>query len=159
MAQLDTKQMHEILSLALPTGERLQYCAYGVRQPNMLLMVPAFALAIVPGVILTHKLTRHYVVGMSRNYLIIAEISPKWRSMSLAVDAVKTCDAISLNALRGVEKRVKTGMIFTRIRFGTGRGRFEAKFHRAFSKSNAADAAAMAEIIGGLQDRRTRMRG
>lgn len=159
MAKLDNAQMREILNPALPAGERLQHCAYGVRQPNMWLMVPAFALAIVPGVLLTAKLTRHYVVGMSRNYLVVSEIGANWRSKSLASEAVKSCDAISLNALRGVEKQVKIGTVFTRIRFGTGADRFDAKFHRAFSKTNRAESAAMAEVIGALTDRWTRQRG
>jgi hypothetical protein len=158
MTKLDSRTMREILAPGVPAGESLQHVAYGVRQPNMLLMLPAFALAVVPGVLLTQKLTKHYVVGATRNYLVIAEVSPKWRSLAVAVDAVKSVDAISLGALRGEPKKVSTGPVFTHIRFGAGKSLFKVKFHRAFSKTNRAEANAIAEIVAAQVDRRTRAR-
>ncbi|MCB1397685.1 MAG: hypothetical protein H6898_06750 [Rhodobacter sp.] len=158
MAKLDTAQMRDLLAPVLPAGETLQHAAYGVRQPNILLMLPAFALAILPGVILTQMLTRHYVVGQSRNYLMVAEISPKWRSMMTAVDAVRDRWAVSINTLRGQPKTVRSGPVFTHIAFGTGQDGFKAKFHRMFSRTNRAEAEAIGAVVKAATDRRMRAR-
>jgi len=158
MATLDMAQMRELLAPVLPAGETVQHAAYGVRQPNILLLLPAFALAILPGIILTQMLTRHYVVGQSRNYLMVAEISPKWRSMTAAVDAVRDRWAVSINTLRGQPKMVRNGPLFTRIAFGSGPDGFQAKFHRAFSRTNRAEAEAIGEVVKSATDRRMRVR-
>lgn len=147
MAKLDTPQMLDLLSPMLPAGDTLLHSAYGTRQPNMLLMLPAFALAIIPGVILTHVLTKHYIVGLSQTALLIAEVSPKWRSMMVAVDAVKPSRVIPLAELRGQTAKVKTSTLFRHIDVGQGDERFKAKFHRAFSKSNRPEANAIGDAI------------
>jgi hypothetical protein len=147
MTKLDPAQMHGILSPSLPEGEAITHAAYGVRQPNMWLMLPAFALAIIPGVILTQILTKHYIIGTSATALVVAQVSPKWRTLSVAVDAVKSRRAIPLSDLHGQTAAVKMGAIFTKIAFGQGVDGFKAKFHRAFSKENRHEAKAIGEAI------------
>ncbi len=147
MAKLDSPQMNDLLAPSLPASETVLHAAYGVKQPNIWLMLPAFALAIVPGVILTQVLTKHYIVGVTQSTLLIAEVRPKWRSMTVAVDAVKSSRTIALTELHGQPAKVKTGALFTHIGFGQGEGRFKAKFHRAFSKTNRPEANAIGEAI------------
>jgi len=147
MAKLNDALMLEILSQDLPEGETITHCAYGIKQPNMLLMLPAFALAVLPGVILTQVLTKHYVIGLSQSRVIVVQVKPKWSTLSVAVDAVVTSTYQDLAALKGTEVKNKTGALFTNLAFSTLAGPFKAKSHRAFSKSNRPSAMAIGEAV------------
>ena len=147
MAKLDTAQMRDLLAPVLPAGETLQHAAYGVRQPNILLMLPAFALAILPGVLLTQYLTRHYVIGTTDRSLVIARVKPAMLSMALRPDRAISHRVLPLASLRGGPAMTKTGGLFTHIAFGEGDEAFRAKFHRAFSTENRAEAMAIGARI------------
>lgn len=107
-------------------------------------MLPALAFAIIPGVILTQILTKHYIVGTCGHTLVIAQFSPKWRSLAVAV---KSACAIPFAELRGQSVNVKSGTIHTTIAFGQDDAGIKAKFHRAFSKINRCEAEAIGEAI------------
>src|SRR5687768_1774410 len=56
----------------LEPGEQLRHWAYGVKQPNMLLIVGLTLLAILPGLIAVALLTKEYVVGLTdRRFLVL----------------------------------------------------------------------------------------
>ncbi|WP_127105230.1 hypothetical protein [Pararhodobacter zhoushanensis] len=145
MSRLTPEKMIEILTPALPQGETLEHCAYGIRQPNFLIVLPAFLLAILPGVILMQKLTKHLVVGTTQNSLVIAEIRPKWMALTFSVASVASTRVIPLAQVQ--DAQVKSGSLFTTIRFD--HDSFKAKFHRAFSKVNRPEAIAIGAALTG----------
>ena len=61
----------------LEPGEHLRNVAFGVRQPNILLMLPLFALAVLPGAIAVALLTKEYVVGLTDRRLIVLRFKGK----------------------------------------------------------------------------------
>lgn len=146
MAKLTEEMMHKILTPAAE-GQDITHAAYGIKQPNILYMLPFFALAIVPGVLMTQKLTKHYIVGLTSSHILLAEVAPKWTTLAVAVDSVKSTQAISLAGLRGKPVRGESGAIFTKIAFPHDSGQFTAKFHRAFSRANRPAAEAIAKAV------------
>ena len=147
MARVSAEELRAFLGAYVPEGESLDHAAYGVKQPNMLLMLPAFALAILPGVLLTQYLTRHYVIGTTDRSLVIARVKPAMLSMALRPDRAISHRVLPLASLRGGPATTKTGGLFTHIAFGEGDEAFRAKFHRAFSKENRAEAMAIGARI------------
>ncbi|WP_461470757.1 hypothetical protein [Pararhodobacter sp.] len=150
--------MRDIHALGLPAGESVQHAACAARQPHVLLMLPACLLGVLPGVGLSALLTKHYVVGVSRNFLIVARLDRRWQREAVPADAVTSCDAIGLGSLRSVPKSVRRSALFTQIRFGKGRDAFRARFGRGLSKANRAEAEAIGEVITAQVERRQRAR-
>ncbi|MCR8726382.1 hypothetical protein [Frigidibacter sp. ROC022] len=147
MAKLNDEMMRAILADGLAPGETLTEVAYGVRQPNMLYMLPLFALAVLPGVIVTQMLTKHYVAGLSASTLHVAEVKPRWSSLALAVKSVVTRRSFDLATLKGQQIKTGQGALFTRIAIGSGKEGWAAKFHRAFSKTNRSSAEAIKAAV------------
>ncbi|MGR3724450.1 hypothetical protein [Abyssibius alkaniclasticus] len=146
MAKLTEEMMHEILA-PIAAGQDIAQAAYGIKQPNILYMLPFFALAIVPGVLMTQKLTKHYIVGLTSSHILVAEVAPKWSTLAVAVDSVKSAQAIALAGLRGKAVRGESGAIFTNIAFPHDSGQFTARFHRAFSRTNRPAAVAIGNAV------------
>ncbi|MEX0970378.1 MAG: hypothetical protein WD046_08045 [Paracoccaceae bacterium] len=146
MAKLSEEIMLAVLA-PVANGQNIIQCAYGVKQPNMLYMFPFFLLAVVPGVIMTQKLTKHYIVGLTDSHILVAEVKPKWTTLAVAISSVKSASAYALAGLKGKTVRGESGKIFTKIEFPYEGGRFAAKFHRAFSRTNRPSAIAISEAV------------
>ncbi len=137
------EQIAELFTPHLQAGEKLKTTAYGIKQPNMLLMLPLFALAVLPGAIATWILTKHYFLGLTNKRLIIL------RTGGYADVVVKEISEYSLAELSTNPAKTKTGAIFTHMKIADPDKPFKAKFHRAFSKTNRPNAIAIAEAISG----------
>ncbi len=74
MPKLTDELMQETLGAHLYDGEALKHWAFGIKQPSIMLMVPLFALAILPGVIATQMLTKNYLIGLTDKRLIVLQI-------------------------------------------------------------------------------------
>jgi hypothetical protein len=122
----------------LQPGEQLRNIAFGVKQPNMLAMLPLFILAIVPGAIATALLTKEYVVALTDRRVIVL----RFKSSQIQVQEVLE---YALNYHAPAE--TSTGSIFTHIRIHDPAKPFVAKFHRAGMPGNREQAMAIAAAL------------
>jgi len=125
----------------LEPGEQLRHIAFGVKQPNMLLMLPLFALAVLPGAIAVALLTKEYVVGLTDRRLIVLRFKGKSVSVQEVLDY----------RLGGHLPPVKssTGPVFTHIKVEDAAKPFAAKFHRMGMPGNREGAMAIAAALTG----------
>lgn len=141
MAKLNDTRIREAFAAHLEPGETLRHWAFGVKQPNILLMIPLFLLAVIPGVIAVFMLTRNYLIGLTDRRLIVLRVK------SISNAEVLEVHEYPLSGLRNHAVKTSTGPLFTHIRIDGGSRPFVAKFHRAFSKDNRAHAMAIADAI------------
>ena len=125
----------------LEPGEQLRHVAFGVKQPNLLLMLPLFALAVLPGAIAVALLTKEYVIGLTDRRLIVLRFKGKNVSVQEVVDY----------RLGGQRPPVKasTGPVFTHINIEDPAKPFVAKFHRLGMPGNREGAMAIAAALTG----------
>lgn len=125
----------------LEPGEQLRHIAFGVKQPNMLLMLPLFFLAVLPGAIAVALLTKEYVVGLTDRRFIVLRFKGKNVSVQEVTDY----------RLDGQLPRVKssTGALFTHIKIEDPAKPFVAKFHRMGMPGNREGAMAIAAALNG----------
>lgn len=120
--------------------ENLKYWAFGVKQPNIFLIVLLLALFILQGIIAVFWLTKNYLIALTDNNLLVLEVA------SISNANVKKHTEYSLSELSG-KVSTSTGILFTKIKIDDPAKPFEAKFHRAFSKNNRPHAMAISEAI------------
>jgi hypothetical protein len=125
----------------LEPGEQLRNVAFGVKQPNLLLMLPLFALAVLPGAIAVALLTKEYVVGLTDRRLIVLRFKGKNVQVQEVLDY----------RLNGQLPQVKssTGPVFTHIKIEDQARPFVAKFHRMGMPGNREGAMAIAAALTG----------
>lgn len=133
MARFKTEDVKAALTAQLAPGENLQHWAYGVKQPNMLLIVLLMCLGILPGVIATALLTKEYVVGLTDRRFIVLRVNGKMQ--------VQEVLEYQLSTLGGV--KASTGALFTHIRIDDPQKPFIAKFHRMGMTDNREHTMAM----------------
>jgi hypothetical protein len=141
MAKLTDEAMKEAFKPHLLAGEEVQRVAFGVKQPNIGLIILLICLAVLPGMIAVFLLTKNYVIGLTDKRFIALQVA----SMSSA--KVKAVLEYDLAALPGMKVATSTGGIFTHIAIADLAKPFKAKFHRAFSKTNRESAMAIAAAI------------
>jgi len=116
----------------LQPGERILYYAYGVKQPNILLMV------LFLGGLLAWLLTKEYMVGLTdRGRFVVLRFSGKLN--------VKEVLDYWIMQLQNV--KTKTGPLFTYIDIKDPERPFSAKFHRLGMKQNREYAMAIAQSL------------
>jgi hypothetical protein len=147
MAKLNSDEMRALVAGYLPEGETPLHVAYGIRQPNLWLIVPALVLVVLPGIILLQALTRHYVIGISENSFVCIRFRPLYRSLTLQLGSVTAHRALPLASLKGKPASTSTGALFTHISLGQRGEWFRAKFARAFSKENRLEAMAIGAAV------------
>ena len=138
MAKLTDDLMQETLKAHLQEGETLKHWAFGVKQPSILVILPLFALAILPGVIATQMLTKNYLIGLTNKRLIVLQVK------SIANVELKALTEYTMDELKG---SFKAGKLFTHISIDNAEKPFKAKFHRMFSKGNREHAEAIGAAV------------
>ena len=124
----------------LEPGEQLKHWAYGVKQPNMLLMIPLFALAILPGAIAVALLTKEYVVGLTDRRFIVL----RFKGKKIAVQEIIDYPLSSLPPVKA-----STGGLFTHINIQDPAKPFVAKFHRMGMPGNREHGMAIQAALTG----------
>jgi hypothetical protein len=124
----------------LEEGEQLSHWAYGVKQPNILLMIPLLALGVLPGIIAIHLLTKEYIVGLTDRRFIVL----RFKGSKIAVNEVR---AYPLDNLPPV--KATTGPIFTHLKIDDAAKPFVAKFHRLGMPGNREHAMAIEAVLSG----------
>lgn len=125
----------------LEPGEQLRHIAFGVKQPNLLLILPLFFLAILPGAIAVALLTKEYVVGLTDRRFIVL------RFKGSNVNVQEVLDYRLDGHLPPV--KASTGPVFTHIKVEDQAKPFVAKFHRMGMPGNRDGAMAIAAALTG----------
>jgi len=133
MARFKDEAVQTALKAHLESGEELKHWAYGVKQPNILLIIVLFALAILPGAIAIAILTKEYVVGLTNRRFIVLRVNG-----SLKVQEVLEYSLATLPPVKA-----STGALFTHIRIDDPQKPFIAKFHRLGMPKNREHTMAM----------------
>jgi hypothetical protein len=135
MGKLNDSNVPAAFQPYLEPGEQLRHWAYGVKQPNILLMIPLFVLGVLPGVIATQMLTKNYIVALTDRRFIALQIA------SMGNLNVKEIMEYRLNNMPMVE--ASTGPLFTHIKINDQQRPFVAKFHRMGMPNNRLHTQAM----------------
>ncbi len=143
MAKLKESDITEALGAHLEAGETLQQWAVGIRQPGLHIIVPLFALAILPGVIAVQMLTKSYIVGLTDRRLIVLQVK------SITNATLREVLEFDRAKLAGAPGTSKTGGLFTHMRIDWPEQSWRAKFHRAFAKGHRAQAMQIGAAISG----------
>jgi hypothetical protein len=141
MAKLTDDRIEDVFAPYLDEGERTEHRAYGIKQLHILWIILLVSLAVLPGVIASTLLTKHYLVALTNRRLLVLQIK------SMGNTEVKAMTEYRLDEVRGIEVKTSTGALFTHIKIVDPDKPFVAKFHRAFSKSNRPSAVAIGEAI------------
>ena len=142
MAKMTDQKAKELFAPYL-NGEELTHWAYGIKQPNLLLICGLIALGIIPGVIAVFLLSKNYMVGWTGSRFIVLQVNSKMTD----VKQVTEYDAAQLKSMKS---STSTGSLFTHIKIKDDKKPFVAKFHRAFSKMNRPNAMAIGEALTSL---------
>ena len=141
MAKFSEDNLRNAIQPHLQPGEQVQYVAYGVKQPNILLLV------LLLGGILGALLTKHYVIALTDRRLIVVQAKGGFFSIDLGAKAVASYTFAELSAL---PIKTSTGAIFTHIRIDASTP-FIAKFHRLASKTNRDHAVGITQALQGVK--------
>jgi len=141
MAKLNDERIQAAFQPYLNEGETLRYWAFGVKQPNMFLLIFLIALAVLPGIIAVFLLTKNYLIGLTDKRFLVLQIKGPGNA------GVKQIMEYNLDEVRRMPIKTSTGGLFTHIRIEDATRPFVAKFHRAFSKNNRPHAMAISEAL------------
>ena len=141
MAKLTDEVIQEALNSQLHEGESLKSWAFGVKQPNIWLLIVLIACAVLPGLIAVILLTKNYLIGLTDKRFIVLTI----KGMGNA--EIKEVTEYGLDEIKQMDVNTSTGKLFTHIEVKDEAKPFKAKFHRAFSKNNRPAAMAIADAI------------
>jgi hypothetical protein len=138
MAVYKDEQIGPIFAPHLQPGEQLVHWAYGVKQPNIFVII--LLIATIGGALAVHFLTKHYLVGLTNfGRFVVLQMSGK---------NVKVATPYQLGQMQGV--KTSTGPLFTHMKIA-GPVPWVAKFHRMGMKQNREHSMAMAAAIEGKQ--------
>jgi hypothetical protein len=139
MARLKHPDLQNLMKEHLEADEHLIAVAYGVKQPPMLLLILLIALAVLPGMIIVHFMTKHYFVAITNKRIFVLQ-TKGFRAI------VKGQFQYSYDQVRGIVK-TSTGAIFTHIKINDPNNKFVAKFHRGATKENRDQAMMIAAAL------------
>lgn len=141
MAKVTDEQVQAAFAPHLHEGEELKYWAFGVKQPNIFLLIGLICLAVLPGLIAVMLLTKNYYIGLTNKRFIVLTVK------SMKPEDVKEVTEYDLSELSSANASTSTGGLFTHITIKDPEKPFKAKFHRAFCPSNRPNAMAIGEAI------------
>jgi hypothetical protein len=123
----------------LHEGEELKHFAYGVKQPNIWLMILLFCCGIIPGVVFVAIGTKEFYVALTDRRLLIMRV----RNMKRVIEG--SAMEYDLGAIPPTS--TSAGSIFAHMRIKDPERPFVAKFHRMGMKNNREQVTAMGEAI------------
>ena len=138
MARYKDPVVTEAVGKLLHPGEQLQHWAYGVKQPNIGLIILLVALAILPGLIAVALLTKEYVIALTSHRLLILRV----KGGKCVVQEITEYNRAQLPPAK-----TSTGGLFTHITLNDPQKPFYAKFHRLGMPNNREHSMAIAAAI------------
>jgi hypothetical protein len=145
MAKLNDQTVPAAFAPHLQPGEQLKFYGFGVKQPNVGLIILFMLLGVLPGVIITTIMTKNYLIGLTDRRLIVLQVK------SMGNHQVTEVLDWALSSLNPAMVVTSTGPIFTHIRIDDPQKPFVAKFHRAGMKTNREHCQAIAAAISQKQ--------
>jgi hypothetical protein len=143
MARFNDQNVPAAIQPHLQPGEQLQNWAYGVKQPNIGLIILLMCMAILPGAIAVAILTKEYVVGLTSHRLLILQVKG---GKATIVGKQEYNRGMPLPPVK-----TSTGGIFTHIKISDPQRPFVAKFHRMGMPNNRQHSMAIAAAISPAQ--------
>ena len=122
----------------LQPGEQIRNVAFGVKQPNMVLIMGLFLLAILPGAIAVALLTKEYVVALTDRRVLVLHFKGS---------QIQVQEVLEYSLFNHAPAETSTGSIFTHIKINDPAKPFVAKFHRAGMPGNREQAMAIAAAL------------
>lgn len=122
----------------LQPGEQLRNIAFGVKQPNMLAMLPLFILAVLPGIIATTLLTKEYLVALTDRRVIVL----RFKGSKIQVQEVSEYALHNHGPVQA-----SSGPVFAHLKINDPARPFVAKFHRMGMEGNREQAMAIAAAL------------
>ncbi len=138
MARYKDDLVTGVLGQGLHPGEQLYHWAYGVKQPNIGLIVLLFCLAILPGAIAVALLTKEYVVGLTSYRFIVLRVSGGKATVK---------EIMEYDMRQPMPVKTSTGALFTYITIRDPQRPFAAKFHRMGMPNNRDHSRAIATAL------------
>ena len=136
MARLKREQIIQGVQPYLQPGEQIMNCAYGVKQPPLLLIIGLIALFILPGIIAIALLTKEYLLVSTGRRVLVLRFKGK----------LDVQEATELQLDRAYPVTSSVGPIFAHLRI-EGDPPFIAKSHRAGMPENREQAQAIAQAL------------
>ena len=140
MAKLNDQTVPAAIQPHLQPGEQLRHYAFGVKQPNIFLII------ILP-ILGTWLLTKNYVIALTDRRFIVLRVPKAFFSVAGDINRPEEVIEYPLAQLSGVNVKTSTGALFTHIRIDDPQKPFVAKFHRMGMKSNREHSMAIAEAL------------
>ncbi|MCC6554201.1 MAG: hypothetical protein IT372_14465 [Polyangiaceae bacterium] len=140
MAKLNEQTVPAAFQPHLQPGEQLRYYAFGVKQPNIVLII------ILP-ILGTWLLTKNYLIALTDRRFIVLEVPRAFFSVVGDINRPLKVMEYPLAQLAGINVKTETGMLFTHIRIDHPQQPFIAKFHRLGMKTNREHAMAICEAL------------
>lgn len=137
MARFNDENVPAAIRPHLQPGEQLKHWAFGVKQPNILLIIILICMAVLPGLIAIMLLTKNYVVGLTDRRLLVLKFKGKLN--------VTEVTEYPLNPRPNASG--STGALFTHIRIDDPAKPFVAKFHRMGMPNNREQSMAILAAI------------
>ena len=141
MPKLKDEQIKTAFQDYLNEDEELKHWAFGVKQPNIFLIILLIALFILPGILAVIFLTKNYLIALTDKRFIVLQIK------SISNAEVTKMQEYNLDELDRSKVKSSAGALFTKISIDDPVNPFAAKFHRAFSKNNRPHSIAIGEAI------------
>lgn len=139
--------IHAAVESHLQPSEQALQVAYGVKQPNILLIIGLVALAVLPGIIAITLLTKHYFVALTDQRLLVLEIKGTRKH------TVKSVVEYAREEIDDAQVDTSKGMIFTKIKLDDDEKPLKVKFHRSASETNREQSIAIANALSSEQQR------
>ena len=142
MARPDEKTVPAAFASHLQPGEQIKLYGYGVNQPPIILILLFMLMAILPGIIATAILTKHYLIALTDKRFLVLRVN------GMGNFTVKEVLEYAL-PLQTSLVQASTGPLFTHIRIDDPAKPFVAKFHRMGMKTNREHTMAIASALTG----------
>ena len=139
MARFNDSNVPAAIQPHLQPDEQLKHWAFGVRQPNIFLVIALISLAILPGVIAVALLTKNYIVALTDRRFLVLRFTGKLKIQEIMEYRLGTPAQVTAS----------TGPIFTHVKIADPTRPFVAKFHRAGMPNNRLHSMAIAAALQG----------
>lgn len=137
MARFTDEEVSATLQKQPAPGETLKRWAFGVKQPDFLLILLLLLIALLPGMIAVMLLTKNCLVGLTDRCFLVLRFSGRFN-----VEEVREYSRQQVPPVR-----TRTGALFTHIRIDSPDRPFVAKFHRMGMSNNREHSTAIAEAL------------
>ncbi len=145
MSTIDDQTVPAAIARHLQPGEQLRHWAYGVKQPNIGLILLFYA--TIGGALAVAFMTKHYVIGLTDRRLVVISLKPGFFTRCHLDRVVEVFD-FPLHALPQMKVTSSSGMLFSHFRIEAPNRTWVAKFHRMGMSRNHEQCAAIASVLG-----------